>query len=103
MSKNVSREKYEYLKKKAYKWKEYAEELNQISEEELKLRSQLKNTTEELRVLQNKYGRIAFEHESQLIRKDAEIYRLKASLEDYKERYKEIRDDNKELRKSSRN
>ena len=32
--------------------------------------------------------------------KDAEIDRLKLSLEDYKERYKEIREDYKDLRKT---
>ena len=36
------------------------------------------------------------------MRKYAEIDRLKLSLEDYKERYKEIREDNKELRRINR-
>ena len=64
------------------------------------------NILEELEInnkeLTDEIKTIHYENERVIMRKDAEIDRLKLSLEDYKERYKEIREDNKELRRSNR-
>ena len=43
-----------------------------------------------------------FKQERELVRKNGEIDRLKMALSDYKERYQEIREDNKELRRATR-
>lgn len=103
----VSKDKYQSMKDKASKWRETALKFQETNEELLAecqtLRDRIKDVDDlinDLRVLQKQKDKSDLEHERQLLRKDAENDRLKASLEDYKERYREIRDDNKELRNS---
>jgi len=105
----MSKEKYASLKLKAQGWREKAlqgqaevENLvhqlanNNFTEENEQLKKQLRELT-----LNNR--QTEFEQERNLLRKDTEIDRLSASLDDYKERYKEERADNKDLRKMIRN
>ena len=53
---------------------------------------------EENEQLSARVRELEFEHEKILMKKDAEIDRLKSSLEDYKDRYAELKD----LRKKSK-
>jgi hypothetical protein len=107
----MSRAKYEEIKLKATKWMEKAIEYegeidrltNMLSEQNddgIEAQNSLRN---DLITLEKAYTKLELDSERTIMRKDAEIDRLKASLEDYKERYREMREDNKELRKSSRN
>ena len=112
----MSKEKYASLKLKAQGWREKAlqgqVEIAQLAVDNENLVQQLANNnfTEEneqlkkqLRELTLNNRQTEFEQERNLLRKDTEIDRLSASLEDYKERYKEERADNKDLRKMIRN
>jgi len=82
--------KYTSLKNKSNIWRERAIELEFQTEE-------LHKTNEEL---SSKLTTIKHDTELKIMHKDAEIDRLKLTLEDYKERYKEIKDDYKELIKT---
>ena len=105
------------MKEKAAQWREKALEMEEgltdlrLEHEELQerlknvpipehLETTLRELRRELRELQRQKDKGELDHERQLLRRDAENDRLKASLEDYKDRYKEIRDDNKDLRHS---
>jgi chromosome segregation ATPase len=77
-------EKYYALKNKFNKVKNRAIEL-EILVENLQNTNSAKDTN--------------FDTERLLLRKDAEIDRLTCSLDDYKERYKEVREECKDLRK----
>ena len=50
--------------------------------------------------LKKKMNKLNTDNQREILKRDTELDRIRASLEDYKERYKEIRDDNKELRKN---
>ena len=120
MSGTVSRKKYETIKRKAEQWRDKAlEAFDEIQElrQELDRRPSEENgdpealhratmerdkLLEEINTLRQRMGEEMFKQERELIRKSGEIDRLKMSLSDYKERYQEIREDNKELRKSAR-
>ena len=54
------------------------------------------------KALTNDITKMDFNYEKIVLKKDTEIDRLSSYLDDYKERYREIREDNKELRKISR-
>jgi chromosome segregation ATPase len=108
----MSTDKYEKMKAKAKSWMEKASEYENEIEKLLEIlkdkdndtvlleeNNKLKNT---LTDLEKSYAKLEINMERNIMRKDAEIDRLKVSLEDYRERYKEIRDDNKELRKELR-
>ena len=97
MNGTVSRKKYESLKRKAETWRHEA--LEAIKEVELERDQLLK----EHNTLRHRMTEEVFKHERALVRKSGEIERPKLSLSDYKDRYQEIREDNKELRKSARN
>jgi|TARA_B110000483_G_C17833289_1_gene403656 chromosome segregation ATPase len=88
-------EKYKSLKQRNAKIKQRA----------LELETQVENIAEMEKIIYNykeQIKQLSYEHERQIMYKDTEIDRLKISLEDYKERYKEIRDDNKELRRNNK-
>jgi uncharacterized coiled-coil DUF342 family protein len=120
MSGTVSRKKYETIKRKAEQWRDKAlEAFDEIQElrEELdrhpdeggddsealrKLTLERDKLLKEASTLRQRMGDEVFKQERELVRKSGEIDRLKMSLSDYKERYQEIREDNKELRKSVR-
>jgi len=116
MTDTVSRKKYQTIKRKAEQWREKAlesldklqklqDELDsQKDEPELLIKLNLeKNTlTKEIESLRYRMRDNVFKQEREICQKNGEIDRLKMSLNDYKERYQEIRDDNKELRKSAR-
>ena len=108
----MSTDKYEKMKAKAKSWMDKASEYENEIEKLLEIikdkdndtvlleeNNKLKNT---LTDLEKSYAKLEINMERNIMRKDAEIDRLKVSLEDYRERYKEIRDDNKELRKELR-
>ena len=113
----MNRNKYEDIKIKANKWKDHAEELKEINTD---LTDQINDLTEQLQehidninrlsdeniTLNNEFRKFKhkiktnnFENQREILKKDAEIDRLTHSLDDYKDRYKEIREDCKELRK----
>ncbi len=117
MSETVSRKKYETIKRKAEQWRDKAleafEEVQELREELERFPDDNSETVhkvtmerdkllKELNTLQKRMGDEVFKQEREMIRKNGEIDRLKMSLSDYKDRYKEIREDNKELRKSVR-
>lgn len=116
----VSRNKYESIKRKADQWRTKALE---AFEEIQELRDELErsdnnigvdfnthnniimerdNLLEEISTMRFSIKEEAFKHERVLIKKDAEIDRLKMSLNNYKERYQEIREDYKDLKIASR-
>lgn len=86
-------EKYKSLKERNGKIKQRALEL-ELEVEKISVLE--KNIVD----LKDKIKDINYKHEREIMYKDAELDRLKMSLEDYKERYKEVRDDYKELRKT---
>lgn len=114
----VKREKYDTIKRKATQWRlkalEALEEVERLriendklksveTTEELEhLRSENKELETEIIGLQKQVSKSGFEQERILLRKNGEIDRLRVALEDYKERYKEVREDNRELRKGVR-
>ena len=121
MSGTVSRQKYENIKRKAEQWRKKAlEAFDEIQELREELDNCDQNDTgidpdahnniiaerddllEEVNSMRQKMKDEVFKQERELIRKNGEIDRLKMSLTDYKERYQEIREDNKELRRASR-
>jgi|TARA_B100001059_G_scaffold228120_1_gene258784 uncharacterized coiled-coil DUF342 family protein len=117
MSETVSRKKYETIKRKAEQWRDKAleafEEVQELREELERFPDDNSETVhkvimerdkllKELNTLQKRMGDEVFKQEREMIRKNGEIDRLKMSLSDYKDRYQEIREDNKELRKSIR-
>ena len=117
MSETVSRKKYETIKRKAEQWRDKAleafEEVKELREELERFPDDNSETVhkvimerdkllKELNTLQKRMGDEVFKQEREMIRKNGEIDRLKMSLSDYKDRYQEIREDNKELRKSIR-
>ena len=106
MSGTVSRNKYDNIKSKAEKWRNKAmETINDVEDMQLKLDEHVSNI-EKLRIdnddMTKNLRNIQFQHERIICRKEAEVDRLNMNLADYKERYKEVRDDNKDLRKSGR-
>ena len=117
MSETVSRKKYETIKRKAEQWRDKAleafEEVQELREELERFPDDNSETVhkvimerdkllKELNTLQKRMGDEVFKQEREMIRKNGEIDRLKMSLSYYKDRYQEIREDNKELRKSIR-
>ena len=86
----MSKEKYEIMRIRAQNW---CSKVIECEEENELLLARVKE-------LEKNNSKIDFEHEKILMRKDAEIERLKSSLEDYKERYAELKADYKDLRKS---
>ena len=120
MSETVTRKKYETIKRKAKQWRnkalevlddiqELREELDRVLNEDGPNSEVLDKVTQErdkllteISTLRQRMGNEVFKQERELVRKNGEIDRLKMSLSDYKERYQEIREDNKELRKSVR-
>ena len=115
MSGTVSRKKYETIKRKAEQWRDKAleafDEIQELreglgrgddSEALRKLTLERDKLLKEASTLRQRMGDEVFKQERELVRKNGEIDRLKMSLSDYKERYQEIREDNKELRKSAR-
>ena len=114
MSDTVSRSKYESIKRKATAWKETAmdaeSELRRLQAEitdtprvDPALIEQLTKERDELSrendALQRKIAEEIFKKEREYLLKEGEIDRLKMALGDYKDRYQEIRDDNRELRR----
>ena len=120
MSGTVNRTKYDTIKRKAEQWRNKAleafDEIQELREELARVHNGEGNDSEELdkltrerdslvtevSTLRRRMGDEVFKQERELVRKNGEIDRLKMSLSDYKERYQEIREDNKELRKSVR-
>jgi chromosome segregation ATPase len=120
MSGTVSRKKYETIKRKAEQWRDKAleafteaqelrDEVQRLSEQEDSdpqaldlLTAERDKLSRENVTLRQRMGDEVFKQERELIRKSGEIDRLKMALSDYKDRYQEIREDNKELRKSVR-
>ena len=114
MSGTVSRSKYESIKRKAAAWKDKAEE-NESESRRLQseitdaprvdptLIEQLTKERDELSrendALQRKIAEEVFKREREYLLKEGEIDRLKMALDDYKDRYQEVRDDNRELRR----
>ena len=95
----MSKEKYASLKLKAQGWREkalkYKTELEQLSLDNESMVQQLSNNTfaEENELLKKQIRDLSFDKrqcefdcERSLLRKDTEIDRLSASLQDYKER-----------------
>jgi len=66
------------------------------------LRENVKITKKELRNIKGQYDSRIFDLERQLLRKDAEVDRLKSSLEDYKERYNDYKDEIRLMRRIQR-
>ena len=117
MTDTISRKKYQTIKRKAEQWREKAfdacDEIQALQEEldsqkgdnpELlrKLKLEKNTLTKEIGSLRRRMRDEIFKQEREICRKNGEIDRLNMSLNDYKERYQEIREDNKELRKSAR-
>lgn len=121
MSGTVSRKKYESIKRKAEQWRtkaleafeeiqELRDELDRSAQDEVGVDSDIHNSIiverdsllNELNILRQKMKDEVFKQERELVRKNGEIDRLKMALSDYKERYQEIREDNKELRRATR-
>ena len=80
------------------------EESNHEREEELEreiyeLRHEIKLLNKKNRSFENKHNKDQFDVERRLLLKEAEVDRLNAALEDYKERYKEFRDEVRMLRR----
>ena len=120
----VSRKKYECIKRKAEQWRSKSLEVNEEIEELRDMierlsahekineesKKQINKITlerdklhKEIKTMQQNMIDESFKQKRELWMKNGEIDRLNLSLNDYKERYKEIREDNKELRKSVRN
>ena len=107
----MSQTKYEEMKAKAIGWMEkaveYEGEIERLTREVELIRTGETEITSGLRqdlsTLDKAYTKLETDNERVIMRKDAEIDRLKNSLDHYKDRYNEIRDDNKELRKFTRN
>tara|TARA_Y100000389_G_C17318986_1_gene442022 strand:+ start:368 stop:658 length:291 start_codon:yes stop_codon:yes gene_type:complete len=95
---NRLREKYDNLKYIASNWKNKAlstvELLKEIQEEN-------EYYKEEVSKLKLEINSIKINHEREILHKNSQIDRLTDRLTDYKERYQEIREDNKELRRKS--
>lgn len=66
------------------------------------LRENAKIIKKELRNIKGQYDSRIFDLERQLLRKDAEVDRLKSSLEDYKERYNDYKDEIRLMRRIQR-
>ncbi len=119
----VSRKKYECIKRKAAQWRckalEANEEIGELRDmiERLsahekaiedskrlinKITLERDKLHKEIKTIQQTMVDESFKQKRELWMKNGEIDRLNLSLIDYKERYKEIREDNKELRKSVR-
>jgi predicted RNase H-like nuclease (RuvC/YqgF family) len=117
MTDTVSRKKYQNIKRKATQWREKAieafDEIRKLQEEldsqegddpELlgNLKLEKSKLSKENEFLRHSMRDDVFKQEREICRKNGEIDRLNMSLNDYKERYQEIREDNKELRNSAR-
>lgn len=70
-----------------------------LEDENTSLRRENKSLGKKIRLLEDKNSKEHFELERQLLRKEGEVDRLNASLEDYKERYKEFRDEVRQTRR----
>jgi len=128
----MSKEKYERLKEKAYGWRskaiEYEGEIERLNLENEEMAEKVQEFNDnyncctedfehKIEILQTSNNELQkqikefykdmaksdFNQEKIILKKDTEIDRLRSSLDDYKERYKEVREDNKDLRKLSRN
>ena len=106
-------EEYEQLQEKTVQIEQDNEELQHalcmVSEPEQYSKDEYEKLHIEINCLQKK-NRIEKENhkkessdlDRQILKKDGEIYNLKASLEDYKERYKEYRDEVLMIRNNNR-
>ncbi len=68
-------------------------------DENIKLRKELKSVNKKIRSVEENYKKIISEMEREILKKDVENNALKASLDDYKERYKEYREEVLMMRK----
>ena len=122
MSRTISRDKYESIKEKASQWRDKAldyesryesifkeneklieqnEQLQDklvdmpvVDDEEVnELKREIKVLMKKNKALEDKRGSDFFDLERQLLRKEGEVDRLTAAVEDYKERYKEFREE----------
>jgi len=95
----MSREKYEVMKVKAQGWMakaiEYEGEVERLTYENQQLGEALSEALSKAPEVYNEVPELdlkrEMEHERIIMRKDVEIDRLRSSLEDYKERYMEMR------------
>lgn len=62
------------------------------------LKKEIKSLNKKIRMSEDKHAKEHFDLERQLLRKEGEADRLNASLDDYKERYKEVRDEIRQMR-----
>jgi len=101
------RKRYSDLKQKAVKWRNKCLQLERqstqsnIDEDSNRVATLLKENKQleqDLLDLTKKLNTLEADSERQSLRKDGEIDRLKYSLDDLKERYRDIKEDNKELR-----
>ena len=109
----ISKEKYDKMKNKATRWYDKSVKLTDRIQKLEHLVHQLEedsngignNNSEILELerenleLTKKLRRIDFDNEKALMKKDIEIERLNARLEHYKERYSELKDEFKLVRK----
>lgn len=114
MNAQRDRDRVEAWKLKAKKWREKALSLEYKMQHQQPKRDMAHNVTvlnlkkdnmslkQEVLTLNKKLHSIEVDSERQMLRKDGEIDRLKFALDDLKERYRDIKDDNKELRKATR-
>jgi chromosome segregation ATPase len=68
-------------------------------DENIKLRKDLKLMSKKVRDIEENYKRIISDMDRDILKKDVENNALKASLDDYKERYKEYREEVLMMRK----
>jgi len=122
----IENTKYNELKDKAQRWKNRAEQfeeeceslktrlddselecetlrfkLDELADELATNANLVKQLSKEKKHLEDKFNKSRYTVDRELLSKDGQIERLTTLLEDYKERYKEVREDNRELRQQN--
>lgn len=73
---------------------------NDLSKQNQKLNHTIQELTAKINKMEHEKMTNEISHQKQILQKDNEIERYKTSLEDLRERYNEMKEDNKELRKN---
>ena len=73
---------------------------NDLSKQNQKLDHNIQELTAKINKMEHEKMTNEISHQKQILQKDNEIERYKTSLEDLRERYNEMKEDNKELRKN---
>jgi chromosome segregation ATPase len=73
---------------------------NDFSKQNQKLNHTIQELTAKINKMEHEKMTNEISHQKQILQKDNEIERYKTSLEDLRERYNEMKEDNKELRKN---